>query len=386
MPEKNNNFLPGYDSIVSSLYNSYRGESGTLDSDLLESGLIKKVNTSFTSNDNVSHFVHGKETVNTYKTKFASSADSIFCPYTTNFDETGTPHFEAPYSDNNSPPTGTNNINSLKLNPFNPNNELTYYYASTGSTLWNVSTDSGNGTEYSGFPVISGTGVESGWLTYGHNISWAMCGTGQWNSYGFDSSFMENTGTVVEVENIRAVGLRAPLVLTGWGYDTEGNPVPADTGNSELFASGAFSDPSQWKSGPVDLRWDDQRKVWTGGPGREGTVRFIIIDVNATIGRGGIGCDVVSAQVTSVGCGTEGVEVGDIIDVYDFDFCHFNLPLQLLIGMTGTAHKMANPYYNEDYAEDLSDCTQDVYNQGSCLWEVAKLCCAEQYTFIGDIV
>ena len=324
---------------------------------------------------------------NNFQTKAGSSLDSIFSPYSTNFDASGTlPHFEAPSSDNNSPPTGTNNINSLKLNPFNPNNELTYYYASTGSTLWDVSTDSGNGTQYSGFPVISGTGVASGWMLYGHNIDLAIRGTGDVTELSFDDEYTNNKGSGVEVENIRAIGLKAPLVLTGWGFDTNGNPVPVDTGNSSQFASGAFSNPALWKTGPVDLRWDDERKVWTGGPGGEGSVRFIIIDANDQLGKYAIGCDVVSAQVTSVGCGTEGVEVGDIIDVYDFDFCHFNLPLQLLIGMTGTAHRMVNLFYNEDYAEDVTDCTQDVYNQGSCLWEVVKLCCAEQYTFIGDIV
>jgi len=313
-----------------------------------------------------------------FQTKAGSSFDSIFSPYSTHFEYTtasGLGHFEAP--------TVIGVPNSLTLNPFNPNNKLSLYYAPTGSLLHQLSSAT------TGAPTAAELALQSGaagWMNYGHNLDLAIRGTGDIAELSFDDEYTNNKGSGVEVENIRAVGFRAPMVLSGWGFDTNGNPVPADTGDGSQFASGAFSNPALWKTGPVDLRWDDERKVWTGGPGGEGSVRFIIIDVNATIGRGGIGCDVVSAQVTSVGCGTEGVEVGDIIDVYDFDFCHFNLPLQLLIGMTGTAHKMVNPYYNEDYAEDLSDCTQDVYNQGSCLWEVAKLCCAEQYTFIGDIV
>ena len=119
MPEKHNHMLPGYDSIASSLYKGYRWEFGSLNPDLLNSGMITKVNTSLTTVDNVSHFIHGKETDNTYVTKFASSFDSILSPYTTYFAETGTPHFEAP--------TKLNVPNSLTLNPFNPNNSLSLY-------------------------------------------------------------------------------------------------------------------------------------------------------------------------------------------------------------------------------------------------------------------
>jgi len=254
MPEKNNHFLPGYDSIVSSLYNSYRASSGTLDPDLLESGLIKKINSSLTTSDNVSNFIHAKETINTYKTKFAASFDSIFSPYTTYLSANGTPKFEQP--------TSLGVPNSLTLNPFNPNNSLSLYYAPTGSLLYSLSSAT------TGAPTVAELALQSGaagWLDYGHNISWSTYGTGQWPSYGFDDSFIKKTGTAVEVENIRAVGFRAPMVLSGWGFDTNGNPVPVDPNDSSAFASGAFSNPALWKTGPVDLRWDDARKVWTGG-------------------------------------------------------------------------------------------------------------------------
>lgn len=55
------------------------------------------------------------------------------------------------------------------------------------------------------------------------------------------------------------------MVLTGWGYDTEDNPVPADTGNPTLFHPESSWNMHHWKSGPVDLRWDNERGVWTGG-------------------------------------------------------------------------------------------------------------------------
>lgn len=94
----------------------------------------------------------------------------------------------------------------------------------------------------------------------------------------------------------RPIGLRGPLVVTGWGYDMEMHPVPnakydADrrkkyepTGgggvNNDGLPPQMQHDPTRahlnflphhlqridrWKSGPVDLRWDGERKVWVGG-------------------------------------------------------------------------------------------------------------------------
>jgi len=97
----------------------------------------------------------------------------------------------------------------------------------------------------------------------------------------------------------RPIGLRGPMVMAGWGYDIYENPVPnlrfdAEYRHNEPGAanygrqryvpppmqaksvSGMQEDhkhfipvhmrrPDQWKVGPVDLRWDHQRKVWVGG-------------------------------------------------------------------------------------------------------------------------
>lgn len=97
----------------------------------------------------------------------------------------------------------------------------------------------------------------------------------------------------------RPVGLRGPMVMAGWGYDIYELPVPNlrfdaefrhnDPGSANYgrqryvptpmqakTASGMQKDhkhfipvhmrrPDQWKVGPIDLRWDHQRKVWAGG-------------------------------------------------------------------------------------------------------------------------
>jgi len=100
--------------------------------------------------------------------------------------------------------------------------------------------------------------------------------------------------------NMRFFGLRGPVMVHGWGYDTEGYPVPNASGEFLLDSNGAIkkdSDnkplyknqtqnvdgswtkpyrehkffkgwgqmPGTWPVGPIDLRWDAKAKVWTVG-------------------------------------------------------------------------------------------------------------------------
>lgn len=62
---------------------------------------------------------------------------------------------------------------------------------------------------------------------------------------------------------IRGVALRGPIVMAGWGYDTGGNPVPS--GEDGGFIENYKKRMDQWKVGPVDLRWNDEKKIWVGG-------------------------------------------------------------------------------------------------------------------------
>jgi|694.fasta_scaffold01364_19 hypothetical protein len=76
---------------------------------------------------------------------------------------------------------------------------------------------------------------------------------------------------------VKTMGLRGPLMLSGWGFDSAGLPVPWSGGKQIAgqvstaqdpwrFASGVATDRTLWKTGPVDLRWHKERKVWVGGP------------------------------------------------------------------------------------------------------------------------
>ena len=66
------------------------------------------------------------------------------------------------------------------------------------------------------------------------------------------------------VKEVRGYGLRGPLLLSGWGYDVAGYPVPGD--GAGFFRPNPGENRADWKTGPVDLKWDDERQVWSGGP------------------------------------------------------------------------------------------------------------------------
>ena len=96
------------------------------------------------------------------------------------------------------------------------------------------------------------------------------------------------------IDQVKTVGLKGPLYYSAWGYDVAGLPVPHNVldlpsgiktaGNrGYLNESGEYVDSpavsgeyqfhpesskrrSLWKTGPLDFRWHDKRKVWVGGP------------------------------------------------------------------------------------------------------------------------
>lgn len=65
------------------------------------------------------------------------------------------------------------------------------------------------------------------------------------------------------VSQIKTQGLRSPLILSGWGYDIAGMPVPTNNGTD--FNPSMMNQRSLWKTGPLHVMWDDERQIWTGG-------------------------------------------------------------------------------------------------------------------------
>lgn len=71
------------------------------------------------------------------------------------------------------------------------------------------------------------------------------------------------------IDVARTSGMRGPIMLGGFGTDLADRPVPAaGASGMDVFRilPEAPYDRSQWKYGPVDLKWDYERKVWSGGP------------------------------------------------------------------------------------------------------------------------
>ena len=68
--------------------------------------------------------------------------------------------------------------------------------------------------------------------------------------------------------SVQAMVYKGPLYLSGWGYDICGLPVPSSgiPNETRIFNKDTPVNRSLWKTGPVDLRWDEDRKVWVGGP------------------------------------------------------------------------------------------------------------------------
>jgi hypothetical protein len=157
----------------------------------------------------------------------------------------------------------------------------------------------------------------------GHNIA-ALGKNTIFPSHGIgtrSSGYSKSSQTLTRVHKgghgaSRGIGLRGPMVLSGWGYDTEGKPVPnayfdaddvnedgkpiklpghcVDSANvitasttqeacegagnrwdgvptrkkpADHFYFNHLKRPDKWKAGPIDLRWDRSRKVWVGGGG-----------------------------------------------------------------------------------------------------------------------
>jgi hypothetical protein len=127
----------------------------------------------------------------------------------------------------------------------------------------------------------------------------------------FNAARSNNTaGITPPATNMRFFGLRGPLMVHGWGYDTEGYPVPNscyepkiangqvvldNNGNTiyknqtqnpdgtwtkpkkeNTFLKGWGQIPGSWPVGPIDLRWDEETRVWTAATNNYKSVWVVI--------------------------------------------------------------------------------------------------------------
>ena len=84
------------------------------------------------------------------------------------------------------------------------------------------------------------------------------------NNLGTETNIRKtNRGNITRVHTS---GLRGPLMIGGFGTDLADKPVPCMPGKPFQFDASAIGDRTLWKTGPVNLMWDYERKVWSGGP------------------------------------------------------------------------------------------------------------------------
>lgn len=152
-----------------------------------------------------------------YEKKGGVSLDGLFRPFSTNPNASGIGHYEL----------GSGTINANALNPYKNGHDIQ--------------------------AVIYGD-VPDGDLVIG-NLD----------------------GVYPSTISYRPLALRGPLVLTGWGYDTDDNPVPSKplasgeiagvSGVAIQFADNYLQRSDLWKTGPVDIRWNDEKKLWVASGG-----------------------------------------------------------------------------------------------------------------------
>ena len=155
-----------------------------------------------------------------YSDKGGVSLDAIFRPFSTNITTSNLPHFEEPTEEGDEAgPT------SRDLNPYQEGHDIQC--------------------------VLSGSDLPDNLVISGN--------------YPADSSY-------------RPMALKGPIVVSGWGYDINGKPVPNSNPDdpTDNFLSGWLQLSSQWKTGPIDLRWDDDRKVWVTGSGGVKIVKVLL--------------------------------------------------------------------------------------------------------------
>jgi|688.fasta_scaffold807005_1 hypothetical protein len=113
-----------------------------------------------------------------------------------------------------------------------------------------------------------------------------------------------------DIQEFRTMGFRGPMLMSGYGFDICDQPVPNDGDGG--FDKGVAKNRKLYKSGPVDLKWDDERKVWSGG--LHIVEGLLISDITAPISA--------RSPTTfniSVSRGKDWQDMGEIIECYNRD-------------------------------------------------------------------
>lgn len=90
----------------------------------------------------------------------------------------------------------------------------------------------------------------------------AVVNSSDGKSYDLQVRKANQVGTI---DQVRSVGLRGPMIVSGWGFDIANNPTPSKKKDITEFDTDSVIRRENWKTGPVNLMWDEERKIWAGG-------------------------------------------------------------------------------------------------------------------------
>lgn len=197
------------------------------------------------------------EMTNGYKNKAFMSFDGLFSPVSIKGDG-NLPKFIDGTSNSK------NKINNINLNPLANPNSFTAFINSKDE-----------GGDHKGHAIDL---VGKGETVPANGLINNLLSQTDPNKYAFDYRF---------------IGLRGPIVLHGWGYDTASKPIPSsdddpiikDESSSDIFLTNWLQKPSKWPVGPVDLRFDRKRGVWVGGS----TAEIVIAKLTENIAACNVG-------------------------------------------------------------------------------------------------
>lgn len=208
-----------------------------------------------------------------YEKKAFMSLDGLFGPVSKSGDG-GLPQ----YSSYNKESTGNTSSQSNKASPISPQPPLAKN--STGNTGGSVTMDQYNLNINQKYldpltnKVTSSSHHHEG-DGNGHSID--LVGRGdQAPDNGMLMNMIPSDNNNKYPNDYRFLGLRGPLVLHSWGYDTNGKPVPNAADSDSSAGSGQFTSeqlkdkflkdwlnkPKTWPVAPVDLRFDRDRGMW----------------------------------------------------------------------------------------------------------------------------
>lgn len=133
-----------------------------------------------------------------------------------------------------------------------------------------------------------------------------------WFTHGDTYSKLNNKRDKADLANARIMALRGPMLLSGWGYDIQGKPIPNAAGSgtdllqtyTSEFKTDYLKNSQDWPTGAVDLHWDQMRGVWSFPTMLMGWISGEALPANGT-----------GSMAITLGDGTT---TGDVIEVGNF--------------------------------------------------------------------